>query len=271
MFFDGLSKNQVKLINALKDSPARRKKAHSFLVEGYKTVSEAISSDYSVEFIVASDKFLRDQGDILLQAMNGKKIKVFRISQELYNKLSDTTSPPGLMAIVKSKIYDVNILFKKNRLTVALDRIGDPGNMGTIIRTADAAGAGGLILSKGCVDVYNPKVVRSTMGSIFHLPFVHTDNLIYTLNEFKRNNWKVVTTHLKAKKYYFDSDYTVPTVIVMGQEDKGVLEEIVNISDELIQIPMPGSAESLNVAIASGIILFEAVKQRIMTSHPACK
>jgi TrmH family RNA methyltransferase len=271
MFFDGLSKNQVKLINALKDSSIRRKKTHSFFVEGLKTVIEAISSDYSIEFIVASDKFLRNQGNILLQALNEKEIKVFRISQELYSKLSDTISPQGLMAIVKSKIYDGSILFKKSCLTVALDRIGDPGNMGTIIRTADAAGASGLILSKGCVDVYNPKVIRSTMGSIFHLPFVQTDDLVQTLNEFKRNNGRVVTTHLKANKYYFNVDYTVPTVIVMGQEDEGVLEEIVNISDELIQIPMPGSAESLNVAIASGIILFEAVKQRIMASPSACK
>ena len=152
-----------------------------------------------------------------------------------------------------------------NYLIFALDRIQDPGNMGTIIRTADAAGANSVLVGKGCVDVYNPKVVRSAMGSLFHIPIVYTDNLVNTLVKLKENGGRIVTTHLLAKKHYYDVNYKNSTVVVMGSEDEGVTEDVARISDELVKITMPGNAESLNVAIAHGIIAFEAVRQRAET------
>ncbi len=270
MFLNELSNKRIKFIKSLKNTSSRQK-VHSFLVEGFKNVTEAVNSDYSVEFIVVSDKFLKaHQGNKLLRLIVEKSIKLYAVSHDFYTKLSDTVSPQGIMAVVKEK-KSFNDFFIENGLTLALDRIGDPGNMGTIIRTADAAGINGLILSKGCVDVFNPKVVRSTMGSVFHLPFLSVDDLVKALNEFKKIGGTIVTTHLNAHTYYYDIDYTKSTIIVMGQEDDGVSEEIVDISDVLVKIPMLGRAESLNVAIACGIILYEAVKQRIKTSPDACK
>jgi TrmH family RNA methyltransferase len=272
MISSDLPKRHIKLIKALKESKNARSKNLCFFVEGLRSVEEVMKSDFTIEFAIVSDKFMNVNNErsrsLISQLQN---FKLYLISGELYNTLSDTVTPQGIMAVVRMKPFDLTDYAEGNFLFVALDRIKDPGNMGTIIRTADAAGINAIIAGKGCVDVYNPKVIRSTMGSIFHLPVVQTGDLITALKDLKNRGGRIITTYLKSEKYYFDVDMTVPTVLVMGKEDEGVSNEIIGISDEVVKIPMSGPAESLNVSIAHGIILFEAVKQRMKTRPFACK
>lgn len=264
MTFLELSQRQKKDIRALKNSKNIRQKQRRFLVEGLKTVREAVESAFNIDFIVISDDFLeknRSGIEDLLRPFNG--IKIFKTSSRTFEKLSDTVTPQGIMAIVKQRQYRLGEFIKEKFLIVALDRIGDPGNMGTIIRTADAAGADVVIVGKGCVDVYNPKVIRTTMGSIFHIPVIQANDLLDTLVKLKKSGGHIVTTYLDTTNYYYSVDLSLPTVVVVGQEDDGVSRDIVDISDYVVKIPMPGKAESLNVSIACGILLFEAVRQRI--------
>ncbi|WP_422445419.1 23S rRNA (guanosine(2251)-2'-O)-methyltransferase RlmB [Thermoanaerobacterium sp. DL9XJH110] len=273
MNFYDLPKRQVKLIKSLRDSRNSRRNNKLFFVEGSRSVCEAVESDYDLDFIVVSDGFLHRYNGFFnkLVAKLNSGIRVYKTSKEIYESLSDTVSPQGILAVVKIKSYQIEDIPERDFLVVALDRIKDPGNMGTIIRTADAAGASAIVTNKGCVDIFNPKVIRSTMGSIFHLPFVEVEDLTGTLMCLKRRGGRVVATHLKAERCYYDVDYTKPMILVMGKEDEGVSREILEISDEVIKIPMPGKAESLNVSVANGIVLFEAVKQRLRAHPFACK
>lgn len=259
-----LSKRQEKNIKALRDSKKIRQKQNRFLIEGLKSVTEAIDSSFHIDFIVISHSFLdNNERKIRDLLKNIKDTRIFKAPNNVFKELSDTVTPQGIMAIVEQKQYQLQKVIKNNFLIVALDRVGDPGNMGTIIRTADAVGADAVLVSKGCVDIYNPKVIRTTMGSIFNIPVIQTDNLLETLEKIKQAGGNIVTTFLDTNNYYYDVDLSLPVVIVLGQEDKGVSKDIVEISDYVVKIPMPGKAESLNVSVACGVLLFEALKQRI--------
>jgi len=272
MILYDLPKKHIKLIKALKESRKTREKKRCFFVEGVRSLEEALKSNFFIDFVVASTKFINQDSEKSPRLMAQlQQFKLYSVSEDLFDSLSDTVTPQGVMAVIKMKFFEPKEYMGGNFLVVALDRIKDPGNMGTIIRTADAAGVDIIIGGKGCVDFYNPKVIRSTMGSIFHMPVIETDDLAATLKDLKNTGGRIVTTHLAAKKYYYELDMTGPTVIVMGKEDEGVSDEITEISDEVVKIPMRGPAESLNVSVAHGIILFEAVKQRMKTCPFACK
>jgi TrmH family RNA methyltransferase len=268
MIFNELSNNQKKFIKSLKQSKSFRYKNKRFFIEGFRSVCEALNSDYKIDYIVVSKPFLNRFGDDFNQQVVSIRpdVKIFQATRQIYDEISDTVTPQGIMAVVEMKSFSNYTFLKKDFLIVALDMLADPGNMGTVIRTADAAAADAVIAGKGCVDVYNSKVLRSTMGSIFHLPIILSDDLVSTLLYLKGQGGKVVTTHLDANRYYSEIDLTGPTILVMGKEDEGVSKEVSDISDESIKIPMPGNAESLNVSVASGVILFEAVRQRMRKS-----
>ena len=143
-----------------------------------------------------------------------------------------------------------------------LDDIQDPGNMGTILRTADSLNFKQIIISKGSSDVYNPKVVRSTMGAIFRIKIVESDDLVKLMKEFKKHKIKVVTTSLQTDKSMYDISYD-KTAIVIGNEANGVRDEIQNLADERVKIPMPGKTESLNASVATAVVLYEAMRDRL--------
>ena len=145
---------------------------------------------------------------------------------------------------------------------LVLENIQDPGNLGTIFRTAEAAGATGIVLSKDCVDLYNPKVIRSTMGAIFRIPFIYTDDLIGTIDELKREGITVYAAHLKGENSYDMEDYKTACAFLIGNEGNGLPEETAACADRKILIPMEGGAESLNAAVASAVLMFEAGRQR---------
>ena len=146
--------------------------------------------------------------------------------------------------------------------SLVLDDIQDPGNMGTILRTADSLNLKQIIVSKGSSDIYNPKVVRSTMGAIFRVNIIESDNLVKTLKDMKKHKIKIVTTNLQTDKKIYDVDYE-KSAIVIGNEANGVSNEVLELADEKVKIPMPGKTESLNASVATAIILYEAMRKNL--------
>lgn len=233
----------IKEINSLK-LRKNREKLKLFILEGDKLIKEA---EDSISYIVTSESY------------RGNIESDYTVSDSLFQKISDTVNPQGVLAVchIRENKFKNN---DKNPLYILLENIQDPGNMGTIIRTADAAGADGVFLSKGCVDIYNPKVVRSTMGSIFHLP-VYTDvDLTKLLSEI---NVTSVAAHLKGVKTPYDIDMKKGAAIIIGNEGSGISDELSAKADNLVKIPMPGKAESMNAGVAAAIMIYEALRQRL--------
>jgi len=245
-----------------------RDKKKEYVIEGFRLVKDALESNAPVKSIMVSDSFVSNAiSEEILKEISGRNISIYKVSDNILKDISDTETPQGIVGVVaapQQTIKDIHIC--GDSLFVLCDCVQDPGNLGTIIRTADAAGADGVILSKGCVDVYNPKVVRSTMGAIFHFPVIKVDNLTETILYLKQRNLSIVSGYLEAADYHFDIDMKKGTVIVIGNEANGISSEVISLSDYLIKIPIPGRAESLNAAIAAGILIYEAVRQRMKKS-----
>jgi TrmH family RNA methyltransferase len=189
----------------------------------------------------------------------------------LFSKLSDTETPQGVMAVVKKRIYTEEEFFTpfasgsgrgEASNTIVLDRLQDPGNIGTILRTADAAGYMGIILLKGTADVYSPKIVRAAAGSLFRLPILTADTPGQVVGILKRCGKKIICTAPVGDRFYYDIDLAENTAIVIGNEGNGVCEEFMKHSDLLVKIPMEGTVESLNAAVAAGVLMYESVRQR---------
>lgn len=253
----------IKEIKSLKKKKDREEKG-LFFIEGLRFVNEAFDENIEVISVLMSEQFTSgDDGRKLLSAGTAGKYKCYILPDNLFKEISDTENPQGIMAVVKARRYKLEELVNGCRLLVVLDSIQDPGNMGTIIRTADAAGADGVILSKGCVDLYNPKVLRSTMGSIFHLPVYISDNLVETVSLLKSKGIFTIAAHLKGGKNFYDLDMKDATAIIIGNEANGISDEVAGCADELVRIPMPGRAESLNASVAAGLMIYEAVRQRL--------
>lgn len=245
--------NKFRLIRSLLEKHSSRRKEKLFVVEGPHLVEEAVGQ---VKFVVYSENLP------LISKLEEKGIECLKISRKQFADLSGVETPQGILAVVKQPEYNLQSLVKaKNALIVFCIEIQDPGNLGTIIRTADAVGASGIILSRSTVDLYNPKVIRSTMGSLFHLPMVQEVETTETIEMLKTRRVKIIATDINAKEDYFAVDYKHPCAILIGNEGAGLPEEIIKLADERVKIPMPGRAESLNVGISTAVILYEALRQ----------
>lgn len=253
------SNNFLKEVKKLKDKK-HRTKSSSFLVEGLRFVKEAIESDFNVEALIISDKILDKFYDLGIDSIELENTRVVNVSDEIFTTVCDTESPQGILAIVKNKALEIS---EENGFYVLADRIQDPGNMGTIIRTAHAAGALGVILTKGTVDIYNEKTLRSTMGSIFKVPIIEDNNLELT-KSLRDKGFKLVTSTLETDNNFFDVNLKDNVIISVGNEGNGISEELKNLSDIAVKIPMPGNAESLNAAVAASIMIYEVVRQNMI-------
>ena len=239
--------SQVKHIKQLKQKKYRDE-YKEYIVEGLKIVEEAIEEKEDILLIVICEELLKKQ-------INTYDYKVELVSKSIFEMISDTVTPQGILAVIKEKEaqeINFNVLF-------ALDDIQDPGNMGTIIRTLDAAGIKDLIISNESADIYNPKVTRSTMGAIYRLNVMRTD-LLSKLKEMQKEGYKIVVTSLATNKNHYDINFDEKTIIVIGNEAKGVSQEIMEIADVKVKIPMLGKSESLNASIATGILAYEYVR-----------
>ena len=213
-----------------------------FFIEGMKSIKEAINFNQEIEYILYSPDMVEYDLDI----------EGIEVSKEILCKISDTVTPQGIIAVCKIKEEKIDVLKGKKKI-VYLDKVQDPGNVGTIIRTADAFGIDGVVLSKECADIYSPKVVRSTMGSIFHLPVIRDVGV----EELKKLNMKIYSSSLDGDEEFKIEDNSI---LVIGNEGNGISEETKEITDEFIKIRMPGNAESLNASIAAGILMYEFTK-----------
>lgn len=186
-----------------------REKNNEFVIEGIKLVKDALNSSVKINAVAISDSFLKyENSDEILKLFLEQRIKVYKFNDQMFKEISYTQTPQGILGIAPIKWYSIQQLVHKNNAPfyVFCDGVQDPGNMGTIIRTADAAGADGVILSKGCVDVYNPKTVRSTMGSLFHMPIIKCEDTVETLLFLKQKRLHIISGYLATSTYYFDID-----------------------------------------------------------------
>lgn len=250
MMITSLDNPIVKMAASLRQRKYRYR-LKKYVVEGVKLVEEALRSKASVDFILTVDQ-KADYGDV----------KTYVVNEKVFKKLSEVESPQGVMAVVNMEESKLSDIMSKNKgLIVVLDGLQDPGNIGTIIRAADAMGAGGIVVFKGTGDVYNPKAIRASMGSIFHIPVVFSQDPVMVYEKLKRNGMKIAATSLKGDVYPYEIDL-INTAVVFGNEGNGISRVSEEQSDLLVKIPMDGMAESLNVAMSAAIILYEALRQK---------
>jgi len=263
------SKNSI--IKEIKSLKLRkyREELGLFFIEGLRMAEEAIKENARIVRVLMSDRFEEGEaaGSIVKWSeKNGCQTIV--VPDSLFEEISDTKTPQGILMIAETRFYEVDEILGNTNCLLVLDSIQDPGNLGTIIRTADAAGFTGIIISKGCVDAYSPKVLRSTMGSIFRMPLCFTDSLESMLKKIKLKGIRVYASHLSAKESCYEINMTNNIAIIIGNEANGISNEILPYADKLIKIPMYGRTESLNASIAAGILMFECVRQRIANGLP---
>ncbi len=252
-FIDSTHNKIIKEINCLKNKKDRDKRG-LFILEGERLISE-ISNDWEIKYIAMAKSY---------KGKRNYSENVYIMSDSLFEKISDTVNPQGVLAVCSIKDFDAaGVDLGGNPFYVILENVMDPGNMGTIIRTADAAGADGIFLSKGCVDIYNPKVIRSTMGSIFHLPIYRNINTREIVKRMNACGIITMAAHLKGNTTPYNVNMKGGCAVIIGNEANGLSDELSNEAGSLVRIPMPGKAESMNAGIAAGILIYEAVRQRL--------
>ena len=250
----------VKHIKKLKDKKYRDMNKE-FIIEGIKLIKEAIEEKAEIKQIVICDNC--QNSDIIPKELMYEiaKYECVYVTEKIFKTISDVNTPQGILAIIGRNTGEAEIDYTQD-IIVALDDIQDPGNLGTILRTVDSIGLNQILVSKGTADSYNPKVVRSTMGAIFRVKIIECEDLEKTLREVKKQKFKLVVTSLQTEKSLYDIDFN-RKVIVIGNEANGVEQKIQDLADEKIKIPMLGKTESLNASVATGIVLYEYVRQKI--------
>ena len=262
------SNEKIKLVVQLQTKSSVRKKQKLYVVEGTKMYEE--EPDFNLISTYVSEKFYNENvkcekiSDEIKKRLN--KQDYYIVADSVFKNMSDTVTPQGILAIVKQNEYKLSDILdaSKHQVFIVLESIQDPGNLGTIVRTAEGAGIAGIIMNKETVDVYNSKVIRSTMGSIYRVPFVISDNLEETLDTLSQNNVTIFAAHLKGNEYYADGLYSGSTAFLIGNEGNGLSDHISKKADKLIKIPMEGKVESLNASVAASILMYEAKRQRYL-------
>ena len=260
MELTGLQNPVVKAAAELKQKKYRTQNG-LYLAEGLRTAEEAVAYK-AVEtlFYVATDD---DRTIRLLEDAAMQNIKLVCVNENVMKKIADTETPQGIIAVCKMRQPKLENLLASGKMLLVLDRVGDPGNIGTMLRTADAAGIGGLVLLKGCADIYAPKTVRSSMGSLFHIPVLSGVSEQEFVSAAKKAGYDLLVTCLDGADNLYKADLSGRIAFVMGNEAGGVSETLLEKADKRVYIPMAGRAESLNVAMAAGIVMFEALRRKV--------
>lgn len=251
---------QMKNLVKLQKNARTRKEQQAFVIEGKKLFEEAkmygkvkqayVTPRYVEELSVPEEVYFAG-------------ITYELVEEKVLKEVADTMSPQGILAIVEKPEYQLSAFLNKSELSlILLEDLRDPGNLGTIMRTAEGAGVDGVIMSKETVDLFNPKVVRSTMGSIFRMPFLYVDDFFGSVRQLQEQDVNVVATDLSGKRDYDRENYGRKTAIVIGNEAKGISASMREMADTLVKIPMAGKVESLNASIAAGIMMYELFRQR---------
>ena len=266
----------IKEIRELQKNGKARRTQGLFIVEGIKMFRETPRERISQ--VCVSESFLKDHADEVdgllgeglsarLSEADSVRLKdgtgVMRLSDSRMKTLSDTRSPQGILLAVRKREWEIDAILDKDApFLILLENVQDPGNLGRIVRTAEAAGADGVFMTEGCADIYNPKVIRSTMGSIYRVPHCVISGTTDLLTRFLERDIISYAAYLDTEISYLDGDYKKGTCFFIGNESRGLSDELLNQSDRLIHIPMKGQVESLNAAMAAGILMFEDARQR---------
>lgn len=256
------SDNRIyKHVKAL-ETRKHRDKTGSYIIEGTNLIQEAIKNDVTLEYAVFREDY--PDAETLSSSLKLKNDAV-KMQGGLFHKLSQTENGQGVLAVALKRSYGTDEFFRiiGDKNVVILDRLQDPGNIGTIIRTADAAGYGGVIALKGTGDIYSPKVIRAATGSVFRLPVLLLDTPQEAAGHCRKYGKKLVASCLEAKKAYYEVDMTKDIALIIGNEGSGICEDLINMSDFKIKIPMHGNIDSLNAAVAAGILMFAGAKKSL--------
>ena len=236
---------QIKKIQKLKKSARNRRKEGLFIAEGVRLVEDALA------YRMVEKVYLSEEADVEY------------VSSKVFQEISDTESPQGVLAVVQMPGYDRStIVEKEDAAVICLEDIQDPGNLGTIFRTAEGAGMSAVIMSAGCVDLFNPKVVRATMGAIFRLPFFITENMTKEVEQLKQEHFSVYAASLEGARLYTEETYEGKCAVIIGNEANGIKQETQQAATHKIKIPMEGQLESLNAAVSAALFMYEIHRNR---------
>ena len=251
---------RVKNVALLQKKGKERKRQGLFVIEGRKLFEEVLrDAPEAIEEVYVTEAYLESFG----QKEVLEQIRYETVSENVMKAMAETMEPQGILATVRIPCYDKKVLLgRENGVWIALEDLRDPGNLGTILRTAEAAGVTGVVLSANSVDMYNPKVVRSTMGAIFRVPHFYAEDFLEELEDMKRCGSTVYAAHLSGDRYYDEPDYSGRSVILIGNEANGLSDEAAGKANCLVKIPMEGKAESLNAAVATSLFVYEAYRKR---------
>lgn len=253
--------NTIKDIKKLKEKKYRSETG-KFIIEGFRFVEEGLKSSFTIEKVVVKESVLDKFKEKFADYINENEEKIFVISDSVFKGIAATENSQGVLAVVK---MDHHIQESKDGIYILIDKVQDPGNLGTIIRTAHSAGCTGIIMTKGTVDLYNEKTLRSTMGSIFNIGIIHENEELEFTKGLLGENYNLVCSSLQTDKNFYEVDLVNNVIIAVGNEGKGISDEVMSLATKKVKIPMLGNAESLNVAIAASIMIYEGVRQRILS------
>lgn len=269
------SNSKVKRLVALSQKAKLRKEEGVFIVEGARMFREAPPE--WIKEVYISETFLKkcekEHDVVLMEILNRTGYEVF--TDEVFKKVSDTQTPQGVLCVLSMPHYELTeqidawLADAKNApLIMMLENLQDPGNLGTILRAGEGAGVNGIIMTRQTADLFNPKVIRSTMGSIYRVPFFIVDELGETIGMLKKKGVVVYAAHLDDSVDYDEPDYTNPTAFLIGNEGNGLKRETADLATQYIKIPMAGQVESLNAAVAATILMYEAARQKRVRQKP---
>lgn len=264
------SNPKMKRIIQLNKKSKTRYEQRVFVVEGIKMCME--TPRRQIQAMYVSESFIADSKN--QELLRGYEYEA--VSDSVFSQVSDTKTPQGILCLVKMPEYTLEDLLeqdictgmkeqatgRKTPLLLILESIQDPGNLGTMMRTGEGAGVTGVIMNRTTVDIFHPKTIRSTMGSLFRVPFYIADDLSETIAVLRERGIRMYAAHLEGRTFYDVPDYTAPCGFLIGNEGNGLSQEIADLADTYIRIPMEGQVESLNAAIASALLMYEANRQR---------
>jgi TrmH family RNA methyltransferase len=262
-----ITSNQNKNIKHIKSlhSKKYRDNLGQYIIEGFKMIEEALEYQKAFYLLLLSEVASKGiEGDALMHKCEEANIPVYLVSEKIFAEVSEMDTPQGILAVLyKQELQVDKVLDKPGFNIIILDEVRDPGNVGTIIRTADACGMNAVVLSKGCVDLYNSKTIRSTMGSMFHIPVFTEVDIIELIVMLKSIDTTVLGADPHSSISCIDIETDGSTVIIIGNEANGLSDEVKAITTQNITIPMLGKAESLNAGIAAAILMYEfAVRKK---------
>ena len=253
------SNQQIKNIVLLNKKAKARRQQRLFVAEGIRLFRETPRE--LIARVYVSESFLLDPAHgRLLDGMHWETL-----SDDVFSRVSDTRTPQGILCLVKMPDHDAASLLQNadaGGIWLVLENLQDPGNLGTMFRTGEGAGIAGVIMDRNTADIYNPKTIRSTMGSVFRVPFAITDSLADAIRILRERGNRIFAAHLAGSVCYDEPDYTGGTAFLIGNEGNGLTGETATLADQNIRIPMAGRLESLNAAMAAGILMYEASRQR---------